>query len=227
MLAAAQAAPGWLPILFIALPVSIMLTVGAWAVRQRRQWRRSMRGQAGIEPLLKALGARPEDGALQFRESSSSEVLEPHLRWGRLRGRQVFVRMGPDEKVEGDSMMPMSTKHLRTITVLRVAAPAFAAGVRDGAWALTGDPPAALRDLLAGVEADEATWEDVDVFGGPEGIVVCRNRMALVGEEWAYDLWLAERIADALGLEPLPGARIGPSWTVPYGLGRSRTPDGS
>ena len=42
---------------------------------------------------------------------------------------------------------------------------------------------------------------------------------------WVYDLWLCERIAEALGLPPLKPARIGPAWKVPYGLGKSLEPD--
>jgi hypothetical protein len=40
-----------------------------------------------------------------------------------------------------------------------------------------------------------------------------------------YDLWLCERIAEAMDLTPLKPARIGPAWKVPYGLGKSLEPD--
>ena len=49
-----------------------------------------------------------------------------------------------------------------------------------------------------------------------------RGRRAAAAAE--HDLWLCERIADHLALEPLKPARIGTAWKVPYGLGRDLTP---
>src|SRR5207249_3181100 len=95
-----------------------------------------------VDALLKALAVRPEDHGptaegmphdegwagtmlgLRSRMSAASSVLEPHVYWGTREGRQVFIRVGPDEKIEGGTTM-LSNRHVRSITVLRVAAPTF------------------------------------------------------------------------------------------------------
>jgi hypothetical protein len=39
-------------------------------------------------------------------------------------------------------------------------------------------------------------WKGVEIVGGPHGIVVERDRGG--AQHWMRDLWLAERLADAL-----------------------------
>ena len=193
------------------------------------------------EALLKALAIQPEDHGpkdglphnegwagtmlgLKAKMSSASEVLEPHVFWGTRDRGQVFVRIGPDEKLEGGTTM-LSNRHIRTITVLRVASPAFQIEA-DGGGSLraSDDSPAAVRALADSLAADEVTWSDTRVTGGEKGIVAARQAIDGLNYGFAYDLWLCERIARTLELEPLKPARIGPAWKVPYGLGKSLTP---
>ncbi len=60
--------------------------------------------------------------------------------------------------------------------------------------------------------------------GGPKGIVATRPSGGAEFGGWVYDLWLLERLAAVMELQPLPAARVGPAWKVPYGLGRSASP---
>jgi hypothetical protein len=190
--------------------------------------------------VLKALAVRPEDHGptddqphdegwagtmlgLKSRISFATNLLEPHVYWGSLRGRQVFVRVGPDEKIAGGTVM-MSNKHVRAITVLRVEAPRFQIDSDDGTLRATGGDTFSVGNLVARLSPSRETWSDARITGGPEGIVATRDAIDGVENSWVYDLWLCEQIAQELRLGPLPAKRIGPAWKVPYGLGRSTTP---
>jgi hypothetical protein len=191
--------------------------------------------------VLKALAVRPEDYGptddmpydegwagtmlgLKSKISSSTSLLEPHVFWGTYAGHQVFIRLGPDEKVAGGTSL-MSNKHVRQITVVRVLAPDFQIDSHDGALVATGASPFEIQGLIGSLSADVATWSDTRVTGGADGIVAARAAVDGIENSWVYDLWLCERIAAALRLAPLKAARVGPAWKVPYGLGRSLTPD--
>ncbi len=188
--------------------------------------------------LLKAMAIKPADyGArgdmpydegwagtmlgLKSRISDSTNVLEPHVYWGVRGLGQVFVRVGPDEQIEGGTTM-LSNKHVRAITVLRVGSPELRIASDDGTLRLSSPAPAELEALITGLTTSKTTWSDTRITGGPEGIVASRDAIDGIENSWAYDLWLLERIADRLALVPLPDARIGPAWKVPYGLGRSK-----
>jgi hypothetical protein len=195
-----------------------------------------------IEAVLTTLAVRPEDHGptpegmphdegwmgtmlgLRSRMSSSTSVLEPHVHWGERQAGQVFVRVGPDEKLEGGTTM-LSNRHVRAITVLRVAAPPFDVTARRGALRASPESPAEIDGLLAGLTGDEATWGGAIVAGGSEGIVASRGAIDGTVGSWVYDLWLCEWIARSLRLPPLPPARVGPSWRVPYGFGRALEPE--
>jgi hypothetical protein len=195
----------------------------------------------GIDALLKALAVRPEDHGptpdgmphdegwqgtmlgLKSRMSASSSVLEPHVYWGTRDGRQAFIRIGPDEKLEGGTTM-FSNRHIRSITVLRVEAPVFDVESDDGALRVSDDAPPEIRGVIGSLTPDLATWSDVRIAGGPKGIVAARSAIDGTTGSWVYDLWLCERMAESLGLPPLKPARIGPSWKVPYGFGKSLKP---
>ena len=82
-----------------------------------------------------------------------------------------------------------------------------------------------IRTLVEGIRADEATWSDVRLAGGPKGIVASRDAIDGTTGSWVYDLWLCERIAERLELAPLKAARVGPRWRVPYGFGKKLEPD--
>jgi hypothetical protein len=260
---AEQAAPAWLPFVFLAIPVLIMAAVLIPALKRRSRAGVARRSQASrrqatttalgsaasiadpsghsAEAILKALAFAPEDHGprdglphdegwsatmlgLKSKVSSSTSVLEPNIYWGVRDRGQVFVRIGPDEKIEGGTTM-LSNRHVRLITVLRVDAPPFDAVSDGGDLRASEDSPPEVRELIDSLAADRATWSDVRVTGGPKGIVAARPAIDDVGYGWAYDLWLCEWLASRLDLRPLEPARVGPAWKVPYGLGRSLTPE--
>jgi hypothetical protein len=186
--------------------------------------------------LLKALAVKPADYGptdydydegwagtmlgLKSRISSSTNVLEPHVFWGVRALGQVFIRLGPDEKIEGGTTM-MSNRHIRAISVLRVESPTFQINSEEGTLRLDGPAPAEVEQLVNALPTSTPTWSDARISGGPEGIVATRDAIDGLENSWVYDLWLMERIAERLSLPPLRDARIGPAWKVPYGLGRS------
>jgi len=158
---------------------------------------------------------------LRSKISSATDLLEPHLYWGPRAAGQVFVRMGPDEKIEGGSEL-YSERHLRSITVLRVDAPEFELDGSSGRPRPVGDDaPAPLRRALDPIGTNPDLWDRLLVVGGPKGIVATRPSGGSEFGGWVYDLWLLERLAGVMALEPLDSARVGPAWKVPYGLGRS------
>jgi len=114
---------------------------------------------------------------------------------------------------------------MRTITVLRVAAPDFEIAAENGQLVPSDGAPVAIAALVGVLKPDSVVWSNTRVFGGPDGIVAFRSGIDGVETSFAYDLWLLERIAGALELTPLVAKGLGPSWKVPYGLGRSTSPD--
>ena len=231
--AAEQAAPGWVPLLALLVPIAIMAAVLVPALKRRARFKAVRRSGVSAQPLLDAMAVRPEDHGptadglphdegwagtmlgLKSRISSSTSVLEPHVYWGTRNERQVFVRIGPDEKIEGGTTM-FSNKHVRSITVLRVAAP-------SGSFT-PGEAPPELAAVLAPLDPGAIQWDGLLVATGPDGIVATRSAIDGVENAWVHDLALCELMADELALPALRPARIGPAWKVPYGLGRSLTP---
>jgi hypothetical protein len=258
VIAAEEAAPAWVPVVALAIPVVIMLLVAVPAFRKRARVKRAQAAQRERLPedavdigsagaisdpsdystvaILKAMAVKPADyGAeesynegwagdmlgLKSRISTSTNVLEPHVFWGVRGLGQVFIRLGPDEKIEGGTTM-LSNRHIRQITVLRVEAPAFRIFAEDGTLRLLDPAPTEVEQLVTSLPTSVPTWGDARIVAGPEGIVGSRDAIDGLENSWIYDLWLLERIAERLGLPPLRDAPIGPKWKVPYGLGRSQ-----
>lgn len=193
-------------------------------------------GAYSSDALLKALAVKPEDHGpvgdlphdegwagtmlgLKSKMSSATELLEPHFHWGSRAAGQVFIRIGPDEKIAGGTEL-YSNRHVRQITVLRVAAPQFTLGEQGGRPITTDGATPELEGILSTITPNSGVWTGMYAHAGNEGIVISRGALT-APQFWAYDLWLAERIARKLGLAPLPDQRIGPAWKVPYDLGRS------
>jgi len=199
-------------------------------------------GEYKNEALLRALSVKPEDHGpddrgnphdegwagtmlgLRSRISSTTDLLEPHLYWGPRAAGQVFVRIGPDEKIAGGSEL-YSERHLRSITVLRADSPAFELDGSSGRPRPTGDVPVPLAQTLDQIATNPDLWDRLQVVGGPKGIVPTRPSGGSEFGGWVYDLWLLERLAGVMELEPLATARVGPAWKVPYGLGRAAKPE--
>ena len=80
-------------------------------------------------------------------------------------------------------------------TMVAAPAPEFSMKSRDGRIVAVGEAPEAVKDALAGVKAS-TRWNGVKGSGGPDGIALERKGQA--GSDWLLDLWLGERLADAL-----------------------------
>ena len=72
--------------------------------------------------------------------------------------------------------------------------------VSDDGGRLVAEPgaPAEVEELLAGLTPARDVWNEVEVAGGPDGILA-RRPVTAHNQGYVYDLWLAERLADRLG----------------------------
>jgi hypothetical protein len=195
--------------------------------------------QYSWQALLKALAIRPEpeDGGpgeefllgsaptmlgLDCRIGESSSVMEAHVIWGQRDQGQVFIRLGADERLEGESTIgPTANRHIRHITVLRVNAPSFELEGRGGGLTAAPDTPSEVEGVIERLGVDTIAWERLRIVGGVDGIVATRPGVDPAAMSWVFDLWLFERIARTLGLPALAPEKLGPRWRIPYGLGKS------
>jgi hypothetical protein len=141
-----------------------------------------------MAPLGFEVTERPQV-SIETRDATTGRV-GPKIRGalvlnGERHGRQVSVRLGSAE-----------VSSTSEITV-GVAAPAFEAKSRDGKVRPPKDAPSAVAEALASVP-NSTRWKKVEVEGGPEGIVVSRKGGQQA--DWLCDLWLAERLADAVAV---------------------------
>jgi hypothetical protein len=115
-------------------------------------------------------------------------------------------RMGP--KMRG-ALVLSGERHSRHVSVrldsgevsphsevtVRVPTSEFKAKSRDGKVRPDDEVPAPFATALRAMP-NSTRWKKLTVEGGPEGIVVSRKGGAQ--PEWLCDLWLAERLADAV-----------------------------
>ena|GEM_PF-899005 len=147
-----------------------------------------------MAPLGFEVSERPKVN-IEMREATTGRV-GPHVHGalvlsGARHGRQVTARLGSGE------VSPHSE-----VTV-RVPAPAFKAKSRDGKVRPGDEVPAAIAESLRSMP-NSTRWKKLTVEGGPDGIVVSRKGGAQA--DWLCDLWLAERLADAVGARPTASA---------------------
>jgi hypothetical protein len=145
---------------------------------------------SGYEKVGRAMA--PLGLAVTERPKVSIEMREP-----------VTPRMGP--KVRG-ALVLSGERHDRQVSLrmgggtsevtVRVAAPEFKAKSRDDKVRPPKDAPAAIAEALSAVPSS-TRWKKLTVEGGPEGIVVARKGMTDQSDALC-DLWLAERLADAV-----------------------------
>jgi hypothetical protein len=184
-------------------------------------------GQVAAQELLDSLSVRdaPEldsegedDGVsglgLSLHRGSATSQL-PQVMEGTRSGRQVFIRQG----LVGDSVSPgLGLRRSRTITVVRVDAPAFEARLEHGRIEPDEDAPASARDFLATLASSPDVWHDGRLVSGAEGIAVSRAAADDWLGGWIYDLWLLERLVHDLHAETLPPVALSRTWEAPYGL---------
>jgi hypothetical protein len=177
-----------------------------------------------VDPDENDRHAGPENSVAETLGLQAPTVVgrfQPNLIYGVRHGRQVFIRIGIDETY----LTGVTTRHMRQITVLRVAVPDFEFVGERGVLrpeSAEADVPAALHAVLHALRPSPDVWDGLLVVGGPEGIVASRPvpHRVRVRFQWLYDLWLVERIADSLHASALPSARLDRSYLIPYWLGR-------
>jgi hypothetical protein len=70
----------------------------------------------------------------------------------------------------------------------------------DGRLVAEAGAPSEVEELLAGLAPNSDVWRDLEVEGGPDGILARRPiKMKGNPQGYVYDLWLVERLAERLG----------------------------
>jgi hypothetical protein len=145
---------------------------------------------AGEYAYLRPLGLEvAETPTLDFRRIARTAVEGP---WGLVAHRGTVLagtRHGRNVQVVVDGQ--------RNYTMVEAQVPSFAVESRDGKLvAGKGAPPAVTESLKELRQAKR--WVGTELHAGPEGIVVERTP-GRRQNMWLYDLWLAERLLEALG----------------------------
>ena len=94
------------------------------------------------------------------------------------------------------TLPPLTGLKPRSETALSGATPDFALEARYQRLHAENGAPAEVEGVLVKLAPSER-WTGVTARGGPDGIGFVRKGDS--GGEWLLDLWLAERLADALG----------------------------
>jgi hypothetical protein len=137
-----------------------------------------------VDPPAPGRGALADLGLVGVVVPSRGETLAVYQ--GLRHGRPVHYRSGDDRG--GSSAVWLGV----AAPPVRLAATRGVLGERETVVL----PP----DLLP--SRPSSWWDGVRVGGGPDGLTARRD--GRVGRGWIYDLWLLERVADALALAPLP-----------------------
>jgi hypothetical protein len=72
--------------------------------------------------------------------------------------------------------------------------------LREDGGHLVAEPgaPPELEELLSGLAPSKGVWKQLEMEGGPDGILA-RRPVTAHSQGYVYDLWLCERVADRLG----------------------------
>ena len=105
-------------------------------------------------------------------------------------GRRVALRIG---------VIPSAwrSRGANEVQVEAAVAP-FRAREDDGRVVAEPGAPPEVEEVLAGLAPAPKVWREVEVEGGPDGILA-RRPVTAHPQGYVYDLWLVERLADRLG----------------------------
>lgn len=164
--------------------------------------------------VLVAAWAAAVPATVRWARRAQDAWLEPlGLHTAGLPGSVVLpdAHGGLDHRVVGGTTLS-GVRHSRPVEVrmasrgstVRVAAPApaFRGGSHEGRLRL--DEPDAGGRVAALLAGTDARWGRVTFTGGPDGIVVTRrtSQTEALEARWLEDLWLAERLAQAVSDTP-------------------------
>jgi hypothetical protein len=110
---------------------------------------------------------------------------------GTRHGRPVALRMG---------VVPSAWRG-RAVNEVEVQTPVapFRAREDDGRLGAQPGAPPEVEEFLAGLAPAPDVWRDLEVEGGPNGVLARRPiKMKANPQGYVYDLWLVERLADRL-----------------------------
>lgn len=174
-----------IPLVF--LPAIVLIAAWAAAVPATVRWARRAQ-DAWLEPLGLHTAGLPGSVVLPDAQGGLDHRLVGATTLSGFRhGRPVEVRM---------------TGRGSTVRV-GAQCPAFRGSSHEGRLRLD-EPDARGRAAAALTEATADRWRRVTFTGGPDGIVVERrtSQTEALEARWLEDLWLAERLADAVGDTP-------------------------
>ena len=151
-------------------------------------------------------GTRPLSGGATY----------PTVMYGERNGHEALIQQG----LVGTSTLPgLRLQKLRHVTAIRVQAPSFELGARDGRIDAPADALGEVRGVAEAINPSPDVWSDLRIVGGAEGIVASRGSANDYLGGWIYDLWFLERLAGELGAPGLPAVGVDEEWEIPYGMG--------
>jgi hypothetical protein len=157
-------------------------------------------GELGWEVVWEALKTEPpaEDGGTLTQElglDQENEISQggdmPATEFsGTRNGRRVALRIGVVS-------VGLRNRAANEVEVEAAVAPFHVRADGGRPVPAPGAPPE-VEETLAGLAPAPEVWKDVEVEGGPDGIVA-RRPVTAHSQGYVYDLWLAERLAERLG----------------------------
>jgi hypothetical protein len=158
-------------------------------------------GELGWEVVWEALKTEPPDdssstltqelGLDEEQEITQESGAMPATEFsGTRHGRRVALRIG---------VVPAALRE-KGFNEVHVEAPVAPFRVHADGDRLVAEPgaPPEVEEVLAGLAPAPATWREVEIEGGPDGILA-RRPVSAHPQGYVYDLWLVERLADGLG----------------------------
>ena len=170
-------------------------------------------------------------GALSWKVVWESLMIDPAPATGGamdpigLRGVHVPQKNGTTAAYQGTRHG--RTVHLRTGELSRrggtvssvwvgVSTPTFSS-IGSGGHLQTRGSTDELMEHFAGFAAAPDVWHNLSLYGGPHGVLASRVVDQRHPQDWIYDVWLVERVADICEISALavPGDAF---WELPYGV---------
>ena len=172
------------PRVIVLAAVPIVLFALYSAAQTIRPGGRLDQAYASADEIMRPLGLegiqRPQWAVIPYATGElHSTVIGPTVLGGRRHGREVEVTL------QGG----------RSQVAVGCDVPPFVLEGRDGVLSPGGDVSPQVRGAV-GTLAPAGVWNGAHVEAGDGRILVARRRSGT--ERWAHDLWLAERLADAV-----------------------------
>jgi hypothetical protein len=144
---------------------------------------------AGEYAYLRPLGLNvAQMPTKSFKTMASAVVGAP---WASVAARSKVM-----EGIRHDRPVQIVIDGKRTYTMIKARVPSFTVESKEGKLVAGKGAPRAVTRSLSGLRKAKR-WQDLELRGEPDGIVVERTP-GRRQNMWLYDLWLAERLLEAL-----------------------------